>query len=98
MSFFTSAVSMLQTLVVALGAGLAVWGIINFLGGHGSGNPGANVERRKHAIKSNRTAMFMRRYLHGNGAYCLLQQPLFSQSYQKQDGRRRTARNRQIRR
>lgn len=33
MQLFTSAVSTLQTLVVALGAGLAVWGVINLLEG-----------------------------------------------------------------
>jgi len=42
MGFFTSAVDTLQTLVVALGAGLAVWGVINLLEGYGSDNPGAN--------------------------------------------------------
>ena len=31
MAFFTSAVGVLQTLVVALGAGLGVWGIVNLL-------------------------------------------------------------------
>ncbi len=30
MAFFTSAINILQTLVVAIGAGLAVWGVINF--------------------------------------------------------------------
>lgn len=44
MGFFTSAVSTLQTLVVALGAGLAVWGIINLLEGYGSDNPGAKSQ------------------------------------------------------
>ena len=44
MEFFTSAVGTLQTLVVALGAGLAVWGVINLLEGYGSDNPGANVQ------------------------------------------------------
>ena len=29
MAFFTSAINILQTLVVAIGAGLAVWGVIN---------------------------------------------------------------------
>lgn len=38
MQFFTSAVNTLQTLVVALGAGLAVWGVINLLEGYGSDN------------------------------------------------------------
>ena len=42
MGFFSSAVSTLQTLVVALGAGLAVWGVINLLEGYGSDNPAAN--------------------------------------------------------
>ena len=31
MAFFTSAVTTLQTLVVALGAGLGVWGVVNLL-------------------------------------------------------------------
>jgi hypothetical protein len=44
MAFFTSAVGTLQTLVIALGAGLAVWGVINLLKGYGSDNPGANVQ------------------------------------------------------
>ena len=44
MSFFTSAVSTLQTLVVALGAGLAVWGVINLLEGYGSDNPCAKSQ------------------------------------------------------
>jgi len=34
MAFFTSAVSTLRTLVIALGAGLAVWGVINLLEGY----------------------------------------------------------------
>ena len=44
MGFFTSAVSTLQTVVVALGAGLAVWGVINLLEGYGSDNPGAKSQ------------------------------------------------------
>lgn len=42
MDFFNSAVGVLQTLVIALGAGLAVWGVINLLEGYGSDNPAAN--------------------------------------------------------
>ena len=38
MSFFTGAVNILQTLVVAIGAGLAVWGVINLLEGYGNDN------------------------------------------------------------
>lgn len=44
MQFFTSAVDTLQTLVVALGAGLAVWGVINLLEGYGSDNPAAKSQ------------------------------------------------------
>ena len=41
MAFFNSAVDVLQTLVVALGAGLGIWGVINLLEGYGNDNPGA---------------------------------------------------------
>ena len=34
MAFFNSAVGVLQTLVVALGAGLGIWGAINLLLSH----------------------------------------------------------------
>jgi len=44
MGFFTSAVTTLQTLVVALGAGLAVWGVINLLEGYGADNPAAKSQ------------------------------------------------------
>ena len=39
MAFFNSAVTVLQTLVVALGAGLGIWGVINLLEGYGQDNP-----------------------------------------------------------
>ena len=39
MEFFNSAVGVLQTLVVALGAGLGIWGVINLLEGYGQDNP-----------------------------------------------------------
>ena len=44
MAFFTSAITTLQTLVVALGAGLGVWGVINLLEGDGNDNPGAKSQ------------------------------------------------------
>jgi hypothetical protein len=47
MAFFSSAVTTLQTLVVALGAGLAVWGVINLLEGYGSDNAGAKSQGMK---------------------------------------------------
>ena len=35
MEFFNQAITVLQTLVIALGAGLGVWGVINLLEGYG---------------------------------------------------------------
>lgn len=46
MAFFNSAISVMQTLVVALGAGLGIWGGINLLEGYGNDNPGANAHVR----------------------------------------------------
>ena len=46
MEFFASAITTLQTLVIALGAGLGVWGVVNLLEGYGSDNPGANAHVR----------------------------------------------------
>ena len=43
MAFFNSAVGVLQTLVIALGAGLGIWGVINLLEGYGNDNPGAKI-------------------------------------------------------
>ena len=43
MSFFTTAIDTQQILVVALGAGLGAWGVINLLEGYGNDNPGANA-------------------------------------------------------
>ena len=47
MEFFNSAVGTLQTLVIALGAGLGVWGVINLLEGYGNDNPGAKSQGMK---------------------------------------------------
>ena len=47
MAFFASAVTTLQTLVIALGAGLGVWGVVNLLEGYGSDNPGAKSQGMK---------------------------------------------------
>ena len=46
MAFFSSAIDTLQTLVIALGAGLGVWGVVNLLEGYGSDNPGSNAHIR----------------------------------------------------
>ena len=47
MAFFTQAISTLSILVTALGAGLAVWGVINLLEGYGNDNPGAKSQGMK---------------------------------------------------
>ena len=47
MGFFTSAVDVLQTLVIALGAGLAIWGVINLLEGYGQDNPASKSQGMK---------------------------------------------------
>lgn len=57
MGFFTSAVDTLQTLVVALGAGLAVWGVINLLEGYGSDNPGAKSQGIKQLMAGGGVAL-----------------------------------------
>ena len=45
--FFNSAITVLQTLVIALGAGLGIWGAINLLEGYGNDNPGAKSQGMK---------------------------------------------------
>ena len=47
MQFFASAITTLQSLVIALGAGLGVWGVVNLLEGYGSDNPGAKSQGMK---------------------------------------------------
>ena len=42
--FFNQAITVLQTLVVAIGADLGVWGVVNLMEGHGNDNPGAKVQ------------------------------------------------------
>ena len=47
MAFFEQAITVLQTLVIALGAGLGIWGVINLLEGYGNDNPGAKCQGMK---------------------------------------------------
>ncbi len=47
MDFFNSAVNVLQTLVIALGAGLGIWGLVNLMEGYGNDNPGAKSQGMK---------------------------------------------------
>ena len=44
MGFFGSAITILQTLVVAIGAGLGVWGVINLMEGYGGDNPASKSQ------------------------------------------------------
>jgi len=48
MEFFAQAVEVLQYLVIALGAGLCVWGGINLLEGYGGDNPSSKSQGIKH--------------------------------------------------
>jgi len=57
MAFFNSAVGTLQTVVVALGAGLGVWGGINLLEGYGNDNPGAKSQGMKQLMAGGGVAL-----------------------------------------
>lgn len=46
MDFFAASINTLRVLVIALGAGLGVWGGINLMEGYGQDNPGANAHVR----------------------------------------------------
>ena len=46
MAFFASAITTLRTLVIALDAGLGVWGVVNLLEGYSFDNPGSNAHVR----------------------------------------------------
>ena len=56
-AFFTSAIDVLQTLVVALGGGLCVWGGINLLEGYGQDNPGAKSQGVKQLVAGGGVAL-----------------------------------------
>ena len=47
MEFFTLAISVLTTIITAMGAGLGVWGIVNLLEGYSS----ENAQARSQGIK-----------------------------------------------
>ena len=44
MEFFASAIDTLKILVIAIGAGLGVWGVVNLLEGYGSDHAGAKSQ------------------------------------------------------
>ena len=78
MAFITQAVTVLQTLVVALGAGLAVWGVVNLMEGYGNDNPGAKSQGIKQLMSEDEIAVM-------DGAKCILQlrgvRPFLSDKY-----------------
>ena len=57
MEFFNSAIDILKILVMALGAGLAVWGVINLLEGYGSDNPGSKSQGMKQLMAGGGVAL-----------------------------------------
>ena len=57
MEFFNSAVGVLQTLVVALGAGLGIWGVINLLEGYGQDNPASKSQGMKQLMAGGGVAL-----------------------------------------
>ena len=57
MDFFNSAVDVLQTLVIALGAGLGIWGGINLMEGYGNDNPGAKSQGMKQLMAGGGVAL-----------------------------------------
>ena len=57
MDFFNSAVDVLQTLVIVLGAGLGVWGVVNMLEGYGNDNPGAKSQGIKQLMAGGGVAL-----------------------------------------
>ena len=57
MEFFNQTVVVLQTLVVALGAGLAIWGAINLMEGYGNDNPAAKSQGMKQLMAGGGVAL-----------------------------------------
>ena len=63
MAFFSSAITTLKTLVVAIGAGLGVWGVVNLLEGYGNDNPGAKSQGIKMCIRDRDYSRDLRIYV-----------------------------------
>ena len=50
MQFWNAAVTLMRTIVIALGAGLLAWGGINLMEGYGGDNPGAKSQGIKQIV------------------------------------------------
>ena len=57
MAFFQSAVGVLQTLVIALGAGFGIWGVVNLMEVYGNDNPGAKSQGMKQLMAGGGVAL-----------------------------------------
>ena len=57
MTFFFFFFGILQTLVIAIGAGLGAWGVINLLEGYGNDNPGAKSQGIKQLMAGGGVAL-----------------------------------------
>ena len=57
MSFFTTAVSTMSTLVVALGGGVGVWGVVNLMEGYGADNPASKSQGVKQLMAGGGVAL-----------------------------------------
>ena len=57
MEFFTATIDTLKVLVIALGAGLGVWGGINLLEGYVNDNPGAKSQGMKQLMAGGGVAL-----------------------------------------
>ena len=66
MEFFNSAIDVLQTLVIALGAGLGIWGVINLLEGYGNDNPGAKSQGIKQLMAGGGVALIGTKFTEGS--------------------------------
>ena len=57
MDFFAKSIEVLQTLVIALGGGLCVWGGINLLEGYGQDNPASKSQGIKQLMAGGGVAL-----------------------------------------
>ena len=57
MNFFAKSIEVLQTLVIALGGGLCVWGGINLLEGYGQDNPASKSQGIKQLMAGGGVAL-----------------------------------------
>lgn len=57
MDFFAESINTLRVLVIALGAGLGVWGGINLMEGYGQDNPGAKSQGMKQLMAGGGVAL-----------------------------------------